>query len=51
VDVAELVPEVAMRLRCAVRELEKLRARGRLEQLLVRRVGLVPAGQQAVDGA
>ena len=47
--VAELVPEVALAQRLGVAALEQLGAGGGLEQLQVRRLGLVPARDQAVD--
>ena len=49
VQVAELVPEVAALVRCPVGASEELGPRRRLEQLEVRRLGLVPAREQAVD--
>ena len=51
VAVAELVPQVPARQRRVVGAREQLRTRGRLEHLQVRRLGLVPAGDQAVDHA
>jgi cytochrome P450 len=49
VAVAELVPEVAAVERGGVRAGEQLGAGGRLEHPQVRRLGLVPAGDQPVD--
>src|SRR5437899_289432 len=45
VDVAELVPEITVSERSAVRAFAKLRAGDCVEQLQVRRLGLVPAGE------
>ena len=50
-QVAELVQAVTVRRSFAVGALDQLVAGERLEQLQMRGVGLVPAGQQAVDGA
>ena len=51
VDVAELVPQVALGQRRGVGALEQLAAGDRLEHRQVRRLGLVPSGEQAVDRA
>src|SRR5215218_6958302 len=50
-QVAELVPKIAALDRSPVRTLEKLSPRSGLEQLQVRRLALVPTGEQPVDRA
>ena len=50
-DVAELVPAVPGGERGAVGEFERPAAGDRLEHLQVAGLGLVPAGEQAVDDA
>ena len=51
VAVAELVPQVTARVRCGVGPFERRPAGDRLEHQQVRRLGLVPAGEQPVDRA
>ncbi len=49
--VAELVPQVAGLQRGSVGAIDERAATHRLEHVEVRRLGLVPAGEQAVDDA
>ena len=51
VAVAELVPQVAVLERCLVGALEQVVAGDRLEHLQMRRLGLVPAGDQPSTAA
>ena len=49
--VAELMPEVAPRLGCVVRIAHEARARHSLDELQVCGVGVVPSGDDSVDGS
>ena len=48
-DVAELMPSIPCSERRPVRKLQRAPAGDGLEHLQVARLGLVPAGEQAVD--